>query len=347
MPISFSGAKNYKKHNGFSENADIKHPLASPIHYYSLMQNSGLLLEPAVKAGGYIMRGEKIADLNEFSAIPCISSVSGKILSVSENMITVENDFSDDEIPYSAPSKPEKSLTSRELLWLIRESGVIEPRTGMPAHVMLSPEKVPQCVIVCCFSSDPYVSSPQASAVNNAKKIMSGLNTALRLLCVKKAYIAVESTAPKTFSDFKYLLRYNKNIMLYSLKPRYPQSRNDILIKTVTGRSERDISAVILSPETLCNIADAVSKGKYVTEKIVTVSGDDILEPSNFSVPLGAPVSSLLTSAGYSAPQAVILGGIIDGTAVTDTETPVTASTDAVIAFNDTDNIPSYRKELI
>ena len=344
MPISFKGAKRYKKHNGFSETAEIKKPIASPIHYYSLRQDN-ILLEPLVTAGDRVLIGERIADLNEFRAIPVISTVSGTVLSADNGMIAIENDFLDDETLIRLPVKPAEEMTSRELLWLIRESGIVEPRTGEPAHLLLSQGKVPNCAVVCCFDSDPYVSSPQMSSVNNAEKILSGLNLALRLLCVKKAIIAVESTSKKTYSDFKYLLRYNKNILLYSLKPYYPQSRSDILIKTLTGKPEDGISTVILSPEMLCNIVDATEIGKPVTQKTVTVSGDDILEPSNFSVPLGATVDSLLVSAGYNEPQTVIMGGITDGTSITDLNTPVTASTRAVIAFNDKNNIPPYRKE--
>ena len=345
MSISFSGAKNYKLHNGFSEIAGIKKPLASPIHSYPLRQNQNLLIEPLIKEGDRILKNEKIADLDVFSAIPCISSVSGRVISVSEERITVENDFLDDEALLLIPEKKADDMTSRELLWLIRESGIIEPRTGIPVHVTLSQGKVPSDIIVCCFDSDPYVSSVQMSAVANAEKILYGLDIILRILCIKKAFIAVESNAKKTYSDFKYLLRYNKNISLYSLKPRYPQSRSDILIKTLTGKSDDGISHIIFTPETLCNISDAV-KGIRITEKIVTVSGDDILEPSNFKVPLGAYISTVLTSAGYSSPEKIISGGIFDGKAITDADTPVTSDTKAIIAFNDKNNIPPYRKEL-
>lgn len=346
MSISFSGAKHFKSHNGFSELAEIKVPIASPIHTYSLRQGTSLLLNPLVQSGDRVLKYEKIADLDAFASIPCISSVSGRVISVSEETITIENDFLDDEAMLPLPDKTYSEMTARELLWLMREGGVIEPRTGLPVHVTLSQGKVPQSVIVCCFDSDPYVSSVQTAAVSNTEKILEGLNIVLRILCIKKAFIAVESTAKKTYSDFKYHLRYNKNILLYSLKPRYPQNRSDILIKTLTGKADDGISHIIFTPETLCNIVDAVS-GKRVINKIVTVSGDDILEPSNFSVPLGAALSSLLMSAGYNSPETVIADGIIKGRIITDTDMPVTAKTKAVIAFNDTNNIPRYRKELI
>ena len=80
----------------------------------------------------------------------------------------------------------------------------------------------------------------------------------MKILNTKKAIKAVENNTKKIFSDFKLNLRYNENISLCSLKARYPQSRDDILVKTLTGKDIDKINTVILSPETLCNIFDCL-----------------------------------------------------------------------------------------
>ena len=118
-------------------------------------------------------------------------------------------------------------------------------------------------------------------------------------------------------------------------------------MKTLTGKDIDKINTVILSPETLCNIYDALTLQKPVTEKIITVSGDDILPPNNYKVPIGLPVSSLLHDSGYTSTKTVIVGGIVDGRQITDLDEPITSSTNSIIAFNDSSNIPKYRKELI
>ena len=178
-------------------------------------------------------------------------------------------------------------------------------------------------------------------------EILKSLNIVMKILNTKKAIIAVENNTKKIFSDFKLNLRYNENISLCSLKARYPKSRDDILVKTLTGKDIDKINTVILSPETLCNIYDALTLQKPVTEKIITVSGDDILPPNNYKVPIGLPVSSLLHDSGYTSPETVIVGGIVDGRQITDLDEPITSSTNSIMAFNDSSNIPKYRKELI
>ncbi|MCH5210729.1 MAG: hypothetical protein J1F01_07175 [Oscillospiraceae bacterium] len=343
MAISFPGAKNYKKHNGLPASINLKEPIASPVYFYPIVQNNGITLTPTVKIGERVLCGQKIADLDNFTAIPAISSVSGKVTSITENMIVVENDMLYDKYPVTPTTKSEDELTMREKLWIMRESGVYDIRTGTPAHIILSEKKTPEYAIVCCFDSDPYVSSPQAAAADNAEKILYGLHIVMDILGTKKAIVAVQNDSKKTYYDFKYHLRYNTDISLYCLKARFPQSHDDILIKTLTGKSY--VKAIVFSSETLCNIADAIREGKPVTNKIVTVSGDDILAPDNFRVLLGAPVSSLLEHAGYSEARLIFTGGITTGKRITDLDTPVTACTNSLIAFNDGKNIPRYRKK--
>jgi len=343
MSISFAGGKKYKKHNGFSSLSKIKKALSAPVYHYSL-KCGDIMLNSLVQADDYVFKGEKIADLDIFNALPVHSGVSGRVLAVYEDMIAIEND---DIYRTCAPmdfGKEFEALTSRELLWIMRENGICETRTGTPLHVLLGGQKTPSCIIVCCFDSDPYVSSPQVCAMNNAEKILSSLDIIFKILGIKKGIIATEGTVGKIYSDFKYLLRYNEDISLYSLKPRYPQSNDDILIKTVTGENA---NALVVSSETLLNIWEVFERKMPVTDKVVTVSGDDILPPDNYRVPLGTPVSALLTSSGYVEPETTINGGVIDGEIITDNETPVTRTTKAILAFNDKKNIPRYRKELI
>ncbi len=346
MSISFTGAKKYKKHNGFSSFSKIKKTIGAPVYYYSLKCGNNIL-SPLVNANDYVFKGEKIADLDNFEALPVHSGVSGRVLSVYEDMISIENDNIYRTFPPMDFGKEVDKLTSRELLWIMRENGVCETRTGVPIHVLLGSNKTPTSIIVCCFDSDPYVSSPQAVSMNNAEKLLSALDSVFGISGITKGSIAVEGLMGRIYSDFKYLLRYNEDILLYSLKPRYPQSDTDILIKTVTGQNTDTANTLVLSAETLLNIWELFEHRMPVTDKIVTVSGDDILPPENYRVPIGLPVSSLLEGTGYIDAQITIDGGIIDGAVITDFEEPVSRTTKAIVAFHDKKNIPKYRKELI
>lgn len=344
MAISFKGAKKYTRHNGFKKSQDVLTPIPSYVHFFSLKQGNAVLA-PLVGEGERVIIGQKLADIAEFDTIPVISSVSGVVTSVTDDFIAVENDMMFSRCAHAKPVKTADELTTREILWLLREGCVYEPRYHTPLHVLLSDKKVSECIIVCCFDSDPYVSSPQSAAYGNSEKILRALRIAMRVSGITKTYVATENDTKKTFSDFKYHLRYNPDIQPFIMKARYPQSKSDVLINTVTGSV--GTNALILSAETLCNMADVLETGVPVTKKIVTVSGDDILEPVNFHVPIGATAASVIESGGYSSPELVICGGVIDGDVIQNLDTPVTHSTKALIAFHDKKNIPKYRKKLI
>ena len=117
------------------------------------------------------------------------------------------------------------------------------------------------------------------------------------------------------------------------------------LMKTLTGKDIDKINIVILSPETLfCNIYDALTLQKPVTEKIIMVSGDDILPPNNLQS-ADKHLFRHFFDSGYTSPETFIVGGIVDGCQITDLDEPITSSTNSIIAFNDSSNIPKYRKK--
>ncbi len=341
MALSFKGARAYKKHNGYANDAVIKKAL--PALTYSYIIDCGMKLSPLVQKDSHVFAMQKIADLESFNALPVHSSSSGKVVSVSEKRIVIENDMLFEKMPLKKLDKAPSSLTTREKLWIIRESGIYDTVNAVPAHVLLTPEKTPDRVIVCCFDSDPYVSSPQLAALSGPDNILDGLNIAMSILNTKKAVIAVETATRRIFSELKLRIRYNNYIDVISLKSRYPQSERKTLIGTVTGRSAETANSLVIGSETLYNISEAFKYGEPIITKTVTVSGDDILSPSDFRAPIGTPIAALLSDAGYAETCTVIENGIIDGEKIEDINSPVTRGTNAIIAFNNADNIPKYR----
>lgn len=346
MAISFPHAKKLKKHNGFHSADRITRIYPSPVCFYKLKEKNNSTVKSLVNVGDRVLRGQKIADIDSFNAVPIISSVSGTVLSVTDEMISIENDMLFDKIQPQFANLDSKSLSKEEYLWILRECGVCEVRTGIPLHVLLSSKKLPQYIILCCFDSDPYVSSPQGACIGNVPRILRTLELLMDITDVKHAIIAVENDMRRIFSDFKYRLRYNDDISLYSLKARYPQSDDNILVKTVTGKNIDNIDIILLSPETILNAELALKKSIPVMKKIVTVSGDDIIEPHNYNVPIGTTISSLLDISGYPSPRVVINGGIVDGEEIHDLDLPITPITKAILAFDDEKNIPKYRNSI-
>lgn len=101
--------------------------------------------------------------------MPLYSSVSGIVTSVSDTFICVENNMKYTSVQTQKTDDID-SLTTREMLWIIREAGICEVRNGIPAHILLGTEKTPEYIIVPTFDSDPYVSSPAVRLTRKHRK---------------------------------------------------------------------------------------------------------------------------------------------------------------------------------
>ena len=137
---------------------------------------------------------------------------------------------------------------------------------------------------------------------------------------------------------------HNKNhrIRIMPLKVKYPQGAEKMLIYSVTGREvplvpalPADVGCIVLNTRTVWQIWAAIEKGQPVTERIVTVTGDAIVEPKNLQVPLGLNCRELITACGgfTEEPLKVISGGPMMGIAMRSIDVPVVKGTSGILAL--------------
>lgn len=344
MAVSFPGGtkiKNFKNLTG--DMASISLPPCSE-HIFPLIQHKGNPIEPVVKIGERVMVGQKLADAEDYLAVPIHSSVSGRVTDI-RSITTPQNEeslaiFIENDRQYTPVHVGDEDIspeiyTTRELLWLIRDAGIVEP-DGTPAHIKLNPHKSVKYIIANCAESDSYVTSKHRRIVENTEDIIAGLKIAMRILNLKDGCIGIEDNMRGCVNRFKKLLRYDTSIHLFKLKSKYPQSDESQIIKAVTGK-DTPSDSIVLDADTLYRISQAINYRKSVTSRIVTVSGDMVKRPVNFIVPLGIPISFLFKKAGGFAdtPSRIVVGGGIRGIEQRSADAPVTKTTDAVLALSE------------
>lgn len=333
MAVSFSGGMRLKNRKKHTSGAKLSRVLSCKNYVFPLAQTISEPLKPLVSIGEYVRAGQKIADLEDYFAVPVHSSVSGIVTAIDDNAITIESDgqFYSTEPPEITDSSV---YTTRELLWLIRDAGIIAP-DGEPAHIKLNPQKSVRFIIANCAESDLYITAKQELIENHSKDIISGLKTAMRILNLKEAYIGVEAHMKNGFNALKKEIRYDLSMNLLKLKSKYPQSDETQLIKAVTGL-DTPVGSVVVDARTLYEISQAVNHRKSVTERIVTVAGDSVNSPSNYIVPLGVPLSFLIEQSGGITDNTakVLINGVIKGYKA-DINAPLSKTISAVIAVLD------------
>lgn len=339
---------------------------APDILVFPLSQHIGAPAQPCVKVDDEVKAGQKIGEASGFVSANIHSSVSGKVIAIEPklhsngtlvNSVIIENDRNYTSVD-GIRGNDYKKLSSAEIIDIVREAGIV----GMggatfPTHVKLSPpkDKKIEYAIINGAECEPYLTSDHRAMLETPDDIILGLKIIMKIFGLKTGYIAVESNKPDAISVMKeYASKETEcEIKVITLQTKYPQGSEKHLIYAVTGRRvprgklPMDVGAVVDNIDTCAAIARAVSQGLPLTQRIVTVSGDCVSNPSNYRVKIGTPVSYLLEKAGglLAEPKKVIMGGPMMGTALSSTDVPVIKGTSGILAFSEKNTEKVYSEE--
>ena len=120
---------------------------------------------------------------------------------------------------------------------------------------------------------------------------------------------------------------------------KYPQGGERTLIYATTGREinstmlPADVGCVVDNVATVIAIYEAVILGRPVVDRVVTITGDGIKAPKNFSVYTGTDMSELIDAAGglKAKIEKIISGGPMMGFPLYELHIPCTKTTSAFL----------------
>jgi electron transport complex protein RnfC len=325
---------------------------AGSVLVFPLSQHIGAPAKPIVAKGDHVLRGQKIAEAGGFVSAPVHSSVSGTVKAIEPRRvasgdmvmsIVIENDGQNLEVAYDVP-KDIEALTKEQILTAIREAGIVGMGgAGFPTHVKLSPKEPDKIeyVIANCAECEPYLTSDYRRMLEEPEKLVEGLKIILRLFDKAQGIIAIEDNKPGCITLLRSLTKNETRISVRALITKYPQGGERSLIYATTGRQinssmlPADVGCIVNNVDTIVAVQRAVTEGKPLMERIVTVTGDAIKNPRNYKVPTGISYTEILEFAGGFAekPEKIICGGPMMGVAIFSTDIPVTKTSTALLAF--------------
>jgi len=349
MAFSFFGGIHPKENKHYAEYVAVQEFPEPDLLVIPMSQHIGAPCKPLVKKGDLVTVGQKIGD-NQGLCVPIHSSVSGKV-KVVENRphtsgtmvmsVVIENDHQKTLCPDIQPRSQEQvdGLSGAELMDIIHEAGIV----GMggatfPTHVKLSSglDKV-DTIIVNVSECEPYIVADDRLCQEYPEQVIAGLKIIMKILKLDKAHIAMENNKPAAAKALRAHMGKEPGIRLDILPAKYPQGAEKQLIKAVTGREipsgglPAAVGCAVFNAATCKAIHDAVYEGRPLTHRIVTVSGDIVMEPKNLMVPIGTSFNDLLEAVGHREyPYKVLSGGPMMGVAQYDLLVPVIKGTNAV-----------------
>ena len=158
----------------------------------------------------------------------------------------------------------------------------------------------------------------------------------MKILGLKEAHIGMEDNKAAAAKALKKEI-IGEGIVLDILPAKYPQGAEKQLIYAITGREVPSgglpaaVGCAVFNAATCKAIHDAVYEGMPLIRRIVTVSGDIVMEPKNLMVPIGTAFDMLSQAVGRNEnPYKVLSGGPMMGVAQYDLSVPVIKGTNAV-----------------
>lgn len=352
--LTFMGGIHPYDGKDLSKDKPIREILPKGEMVYPLSQHIGAPAQAIVQKGERVLAGQMIAQTNGFVSSPVYATLSGTVKIIENrrvasgdlvSSIVVENDGLYEQCPME-PLKLWEDLTADEIRQVVQRAGIVGMGgAGFPTHVKLSPkepEKI-EYVIANCAECEPYLTSDYRRMLEEPEKLVGGLKVILKLFPKAQGILAVEDNKPDCVALLKELTHGEKNLSVKTLKTKYPQGAERMLIYAVTGRKinstmlPADAGCIVNNVDTMVAIYRAVTEGRPLMERIITVTGEAMKDPCNYRVRIGMSYAELLEASGgfRVAPAKIVCGGPMMGNALFDLNIPVTKTSTALLALSE------------
>lgn len=347
--------------NKLSASSPIREAALPKQAVFSMFQHIGAPAKPVVQKGDVVKVGTLLAEAGGFVSAPIYSSVSGKVAKVdvaldSSNTrrmavyVDVEGDEWEEGIDRSTDlvklsDRPE--LDAKTIVEKIKNAGIVGlGGATFPCHVKLCPPpgQKAECVIINAVECEPYLTADHRLMLEHAEEILVGVSLIMKAVNVEKGYIGIENNKPDAIALMTEKAKEYPNIEVVPLKVKYPQGGEKQLIDAVIGRQVPappaipiSVGAVVQNVGTAFAIYQAVMKNKPLIDRIITVTGKSVKQPSNFLARLGTPLQQLIDECGGLPEDTgkVIGGGPMMGKALMSLETPMTKGSSGLLIMNE------------
>lgn len=320
---------------------------------YPLSQHIGAPAKPVVKKGDRVLVGQRIAEAGGFVSAHIHASVSGTVKNIEPRLTTggtkaesiiIENDGEYEVMERPAPANWQE-MDRKDLLEVIQDAGIVGMGgAGFPTHVKLSPKNPDSIdyIIVNGSECEPYLTSDYRRMLEEPEKVVTGLEIVLHMFPQASGIIAIEDNKPEAIRIMKEQTADHPKIQVNVMKTKYPEGAERQLIYANTGRYinsgmlPADAGCIVHNVDTVTAIYKAVVEGVSLIDRIITISGDDIVDPKNFKVLLGTSLQELIEAAGGyldGEPEKIISGGPMMGKAMFSTEVPAVKGSSAVLCM--------------
>jgi electron transport complex protein RnfC len=320
-----------------------------------LSQHTGKPATVMVRPGDRVERGDKIADADGFISAPVHASAAGTVEDIGlwphplgsyspAVRITVDRYSAQAARPRVVPEW--EGLTPDGIRQAVKDGGLVGlGGAAFPTHVKLSPPKDKQLdtLIINGCECEPYLTTDHRTMVEYPERVHLGIRIMMQCLGVGRTMIGIEKNKPDAIDAIRDTLPADLDVTVHPLTVKYPQGAEKMLIEALaerevpSGKLPLDAGVVVQNVASVATIAEIFETGLPLIERIVTVTGHGIKDPSNLIVPVGTKLADLLDTCGGLTDDAfeIVFGGPMMGAAQANLDVPILKGTTGVVVLTE------------
>ena len=355
----FQGGLVLRQHKKMSCEPPLKHAGIPDKLLVAIKANRGHISEPVVKVGETVLKGQVIAyPIHTFGAV-FHAPTSGMVTSITshntaspdaavDTCITIKPDGHDQWIV--RPTDVVLPTTASQIIEQVRAAGIIGMGgAGFPTHIKYDhpAQQVETTLIINGAECEPYISCDERLMLDQPHEIIKGTLWLLKAAKSKKAIIAIEDNIGGVKKQLQAEIKQQKisqdgfQISVVKVPTIYPTGGEKQLIKVLTGmevpsgQTPLSLGIIMQNVATAKAVYDAIELNRPLLERVVTVTGDVVAEPSNYTALIGTPFHHLLSLAAcdFTAIDKLVVGGPMMGYAMPHDEIGVEKTTNCLLAL--------------
>ena len=358
------GSKRVPDRKDATEHKAIQVLPAPSIVVIPMVQHIGASCGSIVNVGDKVKVGQPLGEAKAFVCAPVHASVSGEVIAVEERplvsgakalSVVIGNDGKDERVQFESGDL--QKMSPDTIRQRVQAAGIVGMGgAGFPTHIKLNPPKPVDTVLINGAECEPYLTCDHRLMVERAPEMVGGLLAIMKASGATRGVIGIEANKPDAIAAMEEAIQGYEQLSVATLTVKYPQGAEKQLIKAILGKEvpsgclPADVGAVVQNVHTAIAIHEAVTQGKPLFERVVTVSGGAVVDPRNLLVRIGTPIQHVLDFCGglLGEPAALISGGPMTGPPLIDRLGPVVKSLSGVVALTQEEagfdvNLPCIR----
>ena len=325
--------------------------------YVPIAQHIGIPSEIIVDRKDKVAIGQVIAKSGGFVSSNIHSPVAGTVTKLDmivdssgykKQCIVIRTDQKNEsnfKIP-DFPLKKEITLSQKDILQHITDYGIVGlGGATFPSHVKLDikNDKHVDCLIINGVECEPYLTADHRLMLEKSEEIIVGIRVLMHALHIEKAVIGIENNKKDAIEVLKKATESDSRIKVSALRVKYPQGSEKQLIHAILKREvpkgglPMDVGVIVHNVGSIFAIYQAVQYNQPLTERVVTVTGKKLDNPSNFWVKIGTPIKDLVEEVGGvpEGTRKIVNGGPMMGKAIKNTDVPITKGTSGILIISE------------